>query len=296
MVIIDSTMKRSTFLPVMAGFIIGSSSLALLPGTAKASAPLLTGFGGPQGFGTTSVFRNDDSGIGPIANPFPLNFYGTTYNNYFVNTNGNITFESVFGTYTPTFFPGAPEPIIAPWWADVDTRTGPDSTPASTGDDGLVWYTSPDPNTTVVTWNNVGYYFETNPPSNNFQLVLRNLAPTTGTVGDFSFEFRYNELTWTTGDASGGVNGLGGTPAVAGFDSGNGTDYFTIPDSETAQVLNLVNTTNVNEPGVWRFEVRNGAVVDPRTSVPGPLPIFGFAATLAWSRRLRKRISATAHE
>jgi hypothetical protein len=156
----------------------------------------------------------------------------------------------------------------------------------------LVWYTNPDANTTVVTWNNVGFYSEINPPSNNFQLVLHNLAPTTGTAGDFSFEFRYDDLNWTTGQASdGNSQGLGGTPALAGFDSGNGTDFFTIPGSGTADVLNLVNTSNVGQAGVWRFSVSNGEVVPP--SVPGPLPFLGVGATLAWSRKLRKRISAS---
>ena len=288
-------MKRAPALSLLTGFLITGTSLVLLPGSAHAGASLLSGFGGPKGFGTDSVFRNDDSGVGPIALPFAINFYGTTYNNYYVNTNGNITFQSVFGTFTPSFFPGAPQPIIAPWWADVDTREGSNA-PGSTGDEGLVWYTNPDANTTVVTWNNVGYFAARNPPSNNFQLVLRNLAPTTGTAGDFSFEFRYNDLNWTTGEASGGnPQGLGGTPAVAGYDSGNGTNFYTIPGSETADVLNLVNTSNVGQAGIWRFEVRNGQVVPPDggSSVPGPMPLLGVGATFAWSRRLRKRISVS---
>lgn len=274
-------MKLSTFFQPLLGLALAGSGLTLLSVPAQA-APLLSGFGGPKGFGTNSVFRNDDSGVGPIALPFSINFYGTTYNSYYANTNGNITFESVFGTYTPTAFPGADQPIIAPWWADVDTRN------PSSGDEGLVWYTNPDANTTVVTWNNVGVYDSQNPPSNNFQLVLRNLAPSTGTAGDFSFEFRYDDLNWTTGSVS-------NVAALAGFDAGNDTDFFTIPGSKTEDVLNLVNTSNVGQAGVWRFSVTNGAVVPPGTaSVPGPLPLLGVGATFAWSRRLRKRISASA--
>jgi len=270
---------------VKIALLIAGTSLSLLPGSANA-AGLITGLGGPLGFGTDSVFRNDDSGVGPVPLPFPINFYGGNYNNYFVNTNGNITFQSVLGAFTPSFFPGAPQPIIAPWWADVDTRN------PSTGDNGLVWYVNPDANTTVVTWNNVGVFSQLNPPSNNFQLILRNLAPTTGTTGDFSIEFRYDDLNWTTGQASGGdSNGLGGTPAVAGFDSGNGMDYLVLPGSGTSGptgVLNLVNTSNANEPGAWRFNVINGR---PSTgSVPGPLPVLGIGAAFGYSRKLRNRI------
>ena len=285
-------MKPSKIFQPLLWLALAGSGLALLAVPAQA-APLLSGFGGPKGFGTNSVFRNDDSGVGPIALPFAINFYGTTYTSYYANTNGNITFESVFGTFTPSFFPGATQPIIAPWWADVDTRN------PSSGDEGLVWYTNPDANTTVVTWNNVGVFNQLRPPTNNFQLVLRNLEPTTGTAGDFSFEFRYDDLNWTTGQASGGNSqGLGGTPALAGFDAGNGTDFYTIPGSKTADVLNLVNASNVGEAGVWRFNVSSGeVVVVPPTgtsSVPSPLPLLGVGATFAWSRRLRKRISASA--
>lgn len=272
-----------------AAFALLGAFVGFAPGLAF-SASLLDGYGGPKGFGTEYVLRNDDQFAGPINLPFQINFYGNTYSQYFANTNGNITFQSGLGTYTPSFFPGAPQPIIAPFWADVDIRSGVNA-PGSTGDDGLVWYASPDPNTVVVTWNNVGYYFATNPPSNNFQLVLKNLSPVTGNLGDFSFEFRYNDLNWTTGDASGGSGGLGGFPAVAGFDAGNGVNYYQIPGSGTAGVLDLVNSSNLGDPGVWRFEVRNGQV-EPPADVPSPLPLAGLGATLAWSRRLRKRISA----
>lgn len=277
-----------------AGFVAGAT-LCFLPSPAQSAASLLDGFGGPKGFGADSVFRNDDSGTGPVSLPFPVNFFGTTYNQYYVNTNGNITFQSVFGTFTPSFFPGAPQPIIAPYWADVDTRES-SRAPGSTGNEGLVWYTNPDSKTAVVTWNNVGFFSAINPPSNNFQLVLRGLEGVVGSdgslgsPGDFSFEFRYNGLTWTTGQASGGdSNGLGGTPAVAGFDSGNGVDFYVIPGSKTASILDLVNTTNVDTPGVWRFTVRNG-IPDHgggTASVPAPLPLLSGAALLGSLRKLR---------
>jgi len=90
---------------VKIALLIAGTSLSLLPGSANA-AGLITGLGGPLGFGTDSVFRNDDSGVGPVPLPFPINFYGGNYNNYFVNTNGNITFQSVLGAFTPSFFSG----------------------------------------------------------------------------------------------------------------------------------------------------------------------------------------------
>ena len=48
--------------------------------------------------------------------------------------------------------------------------------------------------------------------------------------GNFDVDFRYNQLNWTTGNASGGINGLGGTPAQAGYDAGDGVHFATLTD------------------------------------------------------------------
>ena len=102
--------------------------------------PLLTGFGGPTGYGLPQncVHPNDDGSysgsptVGGAAVPisitraFPmgLRFFGASYNAMYLNTNGNITFRGGVGTFTPSAFPIADQPMIAPWWADVDTRGG----------------------------------------------------------------------------------------------------------------------------------------------------------------------------
>jgi hypothetical protein len=68
-----------------------------------------------------------------------------------------------------------------------------------------------EPGLLVVTWHNVGYYNTHDDRKMDFQLILRN-ALDCGS-GDFDVEFRYNRCEWTTGDASGGSGGFGGTPA-----------------------------------------------------------------------------------
>ena len=100
--------------------------------------------------------------------------------------------------------------MIAPYWGDVDTRCG---------GCGAVYAASPNADTAVVTWRNVGYYSSHSNKLNDFQLVLLNRSDTG--AGNFDIQFRYNRLEWTTGDASGGSNGQGGTPAQAGYDAGN---------------------------------------------------------------------------
>ena len=90
------------------------------------AVPLLTGFGGPTGYGLPQncVHPNDDgsyagpppaTGVGvpiPITTAFPmgLNFFGNNYRAMYVNTNGNITFRGAVFTYTPMPFPSPISP------------------------------------------------------------------------------------------------------------------------------------------------------------------------------------------
>ncbi|MES2262368.1 MAG: nidogen-like domain-containing protein [Pseudomonadota bacterium] len=213
------------------------------------AAPLRTGFGGPEGFGELTQLQNDDGSSSQLNLPFQINFFSNTFDKFYVNNNGNISFRSPLATFTPDPFPVANQPIIAPYWADVDTRANPG---------GAVYAASPDANTVVVTWHNVGYFPSRNDKINDFQMTLLNRSDTGS--GNFDIEFRYNQLQWTTGGASSGVDGLGGIPAQAGYDAGNNTNYFVLPGSFSGAVLDLANTSNVSEttPGVWTMAIRNG--------------------------------------
>lgn len=232
--------------------LLGASLLAAATYmTPSFAIPLLTEADGS--FGTLAMGRNDDGSSVRLTLPFDVNFFGNTYSNFFINNNGNVTFDNSVRGYTPRPFPVSSNPMIAPYWADVDTRCGTC---------GEVYVGAPNTDTTIVTWNNVGFYSQNSSLTNDFQLVLRNRAADTGNAGDFDVEFRYNRLQWTTGDASSGSNGLGGTPAQAGYDAGNNSDFFALPGSFTASVLDLQNTSNVSTetPGLWSFAIRSGAL------------------------------------
>ena len=69
------------------------------------------------------------------------------------------------------------------------------------------------------------------------------------------FLYADGEMQWTTGDASYGIDGLGGNIAVAGINAGDGIRAVTIPDS---LILNISKTSNVGIPGVWMFKVGEG--------------------------------------
>ena len=72
------------------------------------------------------------------------------------------------------------------------------------------------------------------------------------------FLYPDKRIQWTTGDASGGTDGLGGTEAVAGINAGDGINYITIPGSLTPSIINITQTSNVGIPGIWMFKVNEG--------------------------------------
>ncbi len=116
----------------------------------------------------------------------------------------------------------------------------------------------PDRRRIIITWDQVGYYNVNYDKRNSFQIILNNLEGECAAANSFGVEFRYGRLEWTTGDASGGIGGLGGTPAVAGIDAGDTVNAIALPFSRTGNVLRLIDESNVDSPGVFKFIVAQG--------------------------------------
>ena len=87
------------------------------------------------------------------------------------------------------------------------------------------------------------------------------------------FLYADGEIQWTTGDHSGGTNGLGGTAAQAGFNAGDGNHSATVPGSQTPSIINIANTSNVDVPGMWIFQV-DGDIRSGGCSLDGTLVHF----------------------
>ena len=136
-----------------------------------------------------------------------INFYGEIYDKFYVNNNGNITFDGPLATFTPTDL--ASEKIIAPFFADVDTRENNIETSPGGNSQGtnLVYYdVNPGAGEITVTWDDVGKYPNETIP-NAFQLILRDLTEegeenSQEAVRNYEIEFRYEEIQWTVGGAS----------------------------------------------------------------------------------------------
>jgi len=215
-----------------------------------------------SGFDLTTLPRNDDGSTSLVPMGFTANFFGTEYSTLYVNNNGNVTFDSPQSEFTPFSLAATGRAIIAPFFADVDTRNAGDPVRYGTG-------IIADHPSFGVSWRNVDCYASS--PSrtvrNSFQVILvdrSDLSP-----GDFDIEFNYDQIQWETGQASGGSpQCLGGASGRAGFSNGSGAPgtFFELPGSGTPgafldsnPVTGLIqHSLNDPQPGRYLFSVRSG--------------------------------------
>jgi YD repeat-containing protein len=215
------------------------------------------------GFNTQNLPANDDESTGLVGLGFDVNYFGQIYSRLYVNNNGNVTFDAALSTYTPFDLLSTTQVLIAPFFGDVDTR-GIGSVTFGTdrvaGRDAF-----------GVNWTNVGHFDTRTSKTNSLQLVLVDRSDVN--PGDFDFEFNYQRIEWETGDDSGGVDGLGGSSARAGYS--NGVDRaFEIDGSavngaflDNNPITGLIHgSRNSIIPGRYRFEVRNGLVTGAATT------------------------------
>uniref|UniRef100_A0A914CR66 NIDO domain-containing protein n=1 Tax=Acrobeloides nanus TaxID=290746 RepID=A0A914CR66_9BILA len=205
-------------------------------------------------------------------------FFGLNQSFLWINANGAISFQSMITGYTPSCAPVIGEfSMISPYWTGVDIRTTGNIYYRESRDSDVLQQSNMEIHNAfpemdninmnwayIITWYNVTYYPDTDPYENKtrnfFQCVL-------ATDDRFSYAiFYYNQMLWRTGDASGGHDGLGGTPAQAGFDAGDGIHRFMINGSCQDDLnTTLVTQSNVGKPGVWVFSVANSTIVAPST-------------------------------
>ncbi len=208
----DAWKRQQTFTPELVVPPVAASS-GYTGGDAKDPCTLLIPL--DETTFTLAMSPNDDSYLGPITLPFTFSLYGQPYTQCWINNNGNITFDTGYSSYTPWGFPIDYSPMVAPFFADVDTRGT-----------GSVWYQT-GPNYMVVVWDSVGYYSNGIDRLNTFELIISDGTYDAIGLGN-NVAFSYVNMDWTTGGASGGYGGLGGTPATVGINKGDGVYYAQI--------------------------------------------------------------------
>lgn len=158
----------------------------------------------------TALPRSNDGSTELITLPFSFNLYGTSYNQVYINTNGTISFidpeESGFSWGLPGYVP-----LIAPFWADVDTRNA-----AS----GQVYYKIT-PTHLIVTWDRVGYDNSAADMLNSFQVVMG--VPGDEILGpDHNLQMNYGDMQWASS------YGFGQWGSTVGVDGGDMLHYMQI--------------------------------------------------------------------
>jgi PKD repeat protein len=222
------------------------------------------------GVGDEKSFPTTGSAGFSLGFSAPINFFGSLYNGVFVNNNGNISLGARNSIYFNADLNALPAKVIAPFYANVDTRFGGSTVRYGRGTvDGHAAF--------GVNWLNVDYYPSSagHTAHNSFQLVLidrSDIAP-----GNFDIEFNYDSIVWESGANSGGdANGLGGNSARVGWTANNGdaSAIFSMAGSNVAGSFldgNLISglvhnhfMSDVDGRYVYRF--RNGTWADAPTS------------------------------
>ncbi|QBZ98730.1 nidogen-like domain-containing protein [Flavobacterium sangjuense] len=208
----------------------------------------------------TNFPGNDDGSVGPIALPFTFSLYGVNYNSVYINNNGNLTFTGPSAVYDPAGFPFN-VPMVAPFWADVDTRVG-----------NTVKY-KVNPTNLIVTWPGVGYYNQKTNLLNTFQVIITNGNDSLIGLGS-NVAFYYGDMQWTTGEvpSNGGVNGFGGLPATAGINQGDGINYIQIGRfnaNNGTYIGPLSGTSGINYLDFGCFPLTAGSLTNLPPSVSG---------------------------
>jgi len=238
------------------------------------------------GFNTSFLAANDDSSTGLVNIGFSVNLYGLTFSQLYVNNNGNVTFDAPLSIFTPFDLTSTGRKILAPFFADVDTRAGNVTRYGQDTVNGRPAF--------GVNWLDVGYFAFHVDKLNSFQLVMVDRSDIA--AGDFDFEFNYTQIQWETGDASGGIGGFGGAPGRAGYSNGTGVagTYLELAGSAMSGAFVdggpnalISNSLNSNQIGRYLFQVRGGEIINvpvttavescfagtTSTSVVGNLPL-----------------------
>lgn len=200
----------------------------------------------------------DDASSSLISLPFTFCFYGQSDNSLYINANGNVTFNSPLGTYSPPPLPSNGQAIIGAFWADVDMNGGTI---------GNIRYKITS-TAIYINWVNVGYFNDHGDKRNTFSIILTNgNDPIIGTGNNVAF--CYKDMQWTSGDVT-GANGFGGpNPATVGANWGNGSGQFNLFGIFNQPGGNFYGPNNANNGIDWldnksfKFNVCNNVNLPP---------------------------------
>lgn len=220
-------------------------------------ATMVSGLGGPAGYGE-NVFSSSPKAAGgvddgsveiDVTSVFGaggINFYGTSYTEIYLNSNGTISFGSPFTDYNTTNLGAETTPMLAPFFADVNVNSGGE----------IYWDIDTVNGTITMTWDAVAPYSGTG--TNSFQVVL-----TDNGSGDFTVEYIYEDIQWTGGG--------GGDVADVGWTDGGSNDVWLDGSGNATELLAYdTNDFNGGDPdGTYEISFESGDPQYPDGVVSG---------------------------
>src|SRR5665213_3367809 len=200
----------------------------------------------PTAAGASSMGANDDNSVGPISVGFNINWFGTTYNQLWINNNGGVNLAQAWSAYSGLALGSIAQPVIAPIFTDIDTR-GAGTTPVTYGTTTYEGHSA-----FCVDWVNVGHY-SMSAPYYSAQLLLVDRSDTGAGNVDAVFNF-----DWI---------GTSTYPLTVGYAAANGT-YFQMAGSQQtpspfvdgngASSLTGGTSNSGGQLGRYTFAVRGG--------------------------------------
>ncbi|WP_069471546.1 nidogen-like domain-containing protein [Candidatus Marithrix sp. Canyon 246] len=204
------------------------------------------------GFDTNTIPRTLDGSYSTDIG-FSINFFGKDYDKLYINNNGNLTFNNSNYQYWPSPLKSTGRKIIAPFWADADTRCN---------GSGTVKYGISNVNgfrAFGVTWENVRHYrcYRNTNKVNTFQVIIIERSDLGS--GQFDIEFNYDNIQWQVSEDH------VGNPARIGYSNGTNV-HFELPGSGSGQLHNnaanalIASNLNSNVQGRYYFRLQHGSL------------------------------------
>ena len=148
---------------------------------------------------------SDPIAVSNQTDPWTFDLYGDTYEFFYINSKGQISFGGDVIDWTPTGFPAAEYNQIAGYWQDTDIRT--------VGE--IKWKKTQD--AVYVNFIDVGYYNNQSDLTNSFQIIIT--SPESGILPDGNnAQVCYLDMNWAHGDVGGSGGCCGTDPGVTGAD------------------------------------------------------------------------------
>jgi hypothetical protein len=188
--------------------------------------------------------RVDDTSLN-FALPFSANWFGTTYNDLWVNSNGGVNLAMAWSAYSNLDLHSIAMPVIAPLFTDLDTRNT-----ATNVDTYGVIADYHGHQAFCANWVNVGH-FANSGPEYSAQLLIVDRSDTG--AGNVDVIFNYD---WIADGSPSLTVGYAAADGTSYEFPGSGTNALTDSNLTTSLVNHTLNSNG--QLGRYTFPVRGG--------------------------------------